>query len=220
MGATRLITRHFGTQAVGACWLLLLAACDERGASAPRQAPASRPGPAVAALTAARMEPKDTMNRSIATFGGGCFWGVEARFRETPGVTGTAVGYAGGKGDSPTYKEVCTDRTGHAEVVQVEFDPNKLSYEKLLDVFWACHDPTQVNRQGPDVGTQYRTVIFFHTPEQEKVARASKEKLAASGKHSRPIATEILPAPTFWRAEEYHQQYLEKRGLSSCHTGG
>ena len=152
-----------------------------------------------------------------ATFGAGCFWGVEATFRQIPGVTSTAVGYMGGALKNPTYKDVCTDRTGHAEAVQVEYDPSKVSYEELLRVFWANHDPTQLNRQGPDVGTQYRTVIFFHNPEQEAAAKASKEKLQASGHYKRPIVTAIVPADEFWRAEEYHQQYLEKRGLASCH---
>ncbi len=152
-----------------------------------------------------------------ATFGAGCFWGVEAAFRQLQGVTATAVGYAGGTTKAPGYQDVCTDLTGHAEVVQVEFDPAEISYERLLEVFWDVHDPTQLNRQGPDVGTQYRSVIFFHTPEQEAAARASKTTLEKSGAHSRPIVTEILPAPEFWKAEEYHQQYLEKRGLAQCH---
>jgi peptide-methionine (S)-S-oxide reductase len=155
--------------------------------------------------------------QEIATFGAGCFWGVEAAFRRTPGVTETAVGYSGGHLDKPTYKDVCTDETGHAEVVQVTFDPEKLSYSQLLDVFWKIHDPTQLNRQGPDFGKQYRTAIFFHSPEQEEIARKSKQALEASGKYHRPIATEISPAKTFWRAEEYHQRYLEKRGAESCH---
>ena len=152
-----------------------------------------------------------------ATFGAGCFWGVEAAFRQVKGVKATAVGYAGGHTKKPTYKEVCTDGTGHVEVVQVEYDPAEVSYDRLLAVFWTSHDPTQRNRQGPDVGTQYRTVIFFHTPEQERAARESKAALEASRRFPRPIVTEILPAPEFWRAEDYHQQYLEKRGLSSCH---
>lgn len=152
-----------------------------------------------------------------ATFGAGCFWGVEATFRQIPGVTSTAVGYMGGTLENPTYKDVCTDRTGHAEVVQVEYDSSKVSYDDLLQVFWANHDPTQLNRQGPDVGTQYRTVIFFHTPDQEAAAKASKEKLQGAGVYKRPIMTAIVPAAEFWRAEEYHQQYLEKRGLASCH---
>ena len=152
-----------------------------------------------------------------ATFGAGCFWGVEATFRQIPGVTATAVGYMGGTLQNPTYKDVCTDRTGHAEVVQVEYDPSKVTYDELLRVFWANHDPTQLNRQGPDTGTQYRTVIFFHNPEQEAAAKASREELQASGAYKRPVVTAIEPAAEFWRAEEYHQQYLEKRGLASCH---
>jgi peptide-methionine (S)-S-oxide reductase len=152
-----------------------------------------------------------------ATFGAGCFWGVEAAFRLVKGVKATAVGYAGGSLDNPTYKEVCTDRTGHAEVVQVEYDPAEVSYGDLLGVFWDNHDPTTLNRQGPDVGTQYRSVIFFHSPEQEAAARAAKEALDTSGRFKRPIVTQILPAPAFWIAEDYHQQYLEKRGLASCH---
>jgi len=152
-----------------------------------------------------------------ATFGAGCFWGVEAAFRQVPGVTATAVGYSGGSLANPSYKDVCTDRTGHAEVVEVEYDPARVSYEKLLEVFWSNHDPTTRNRQGPDIGTQYRSVIFYHTPEQKAAAIASKRQLQQSGKFHRPIVTQILPAATFWRAEDYHQQYLEKRGLSSCH---
>jgi peptide-methionine (S)-S-oxide reductase len=152
-----------------------------------------------------------------ATFGAGCFWGVEAAFRNVNGVVDAAVGYSGGTTPHPTYEDVCTDRTGHAEVVQVQFDPQVVSYEKLLDVFWQSHNPTQVNRQGPDVGTQYRSVIFFHSAEQEAAARASKEALQTSGKYSRPIATQIEPAAEFHRAEEYHQQYLAKRGMGSCH---
>jgi len=151
-----------------------------------------------------------------ATFGAGCFWGVEAAFRQVKGVKATAVGYAGGTTKNPTYKEVCTDATGHAEVVQVEYDPAEVTYDVLLGVFWVSHDPTQLNRQGPDVGAQYRSVIFFHTPEQEAAARESKAALEASGRFRRPIVTEILPAPEFWLAEDYHQQYLEKRGLSHC----
>jgi peptide-methionine (S)-S-oxide reductase len=153
-----------------------------------------------------------------ATFGAGCFWGVEAAFRQVKGVVSTAVGYMGGTLDKPTYEDVCTDRTGHAEVVQVEYDPAQVSYEELLDVFWANHNPTTMNRQGPDVGSQYRSAIFYHTPEQEAAARASKEKLQASGKHKRPVVTEISPAATFYRGEEYHQQYLEKRGMGQCHV--
>ena len=153
----------------------------------------------------------------IATFGAGCFWGVEADFRDVPGVVDAAVGYAGGTLANPTYRDVCTDSTGHAEVVQVTFDPAQVSYEKLLEVFFSLHDPTTLNSQGPDFGTQYRSVIFFHTPEQEAAARAAKERLQKSGRFARPIVTEITPASQFYRAEEYHQRYLEKRGLRACH---
>ncbi len=153
----------------------------------------------------------------IATFGAGCFWGIEAAFRQVPGVTDAVVGYSGGHTANPTYKDVCTDGTGHAEVVQVTFDPAQLSYEKLLEIFWQVHDPTQLNRQGPDFGTQYRSAIFFHSPEQEASARKSKEQAQTSGRFRRPIVTELTPASTFYRAEEYHQKYLEKRGAASCH---
>jgi peptide-methionine (S)-S-oxide reductase len=151
-----------------------------------------------------------------ATFGAGCFWGVEETFRRLNGVTSTAVGYAGGTKENPTYRDVCTDKTGHAEVVEVEFDPSRISYGELLDVFWANHNPTTMNRQGPDVGTQYRSVIFYHSPEQKAAAEDSREKLAAGGRFNRPIVTQIEPAGRFWRAEEYHQRYLEKRGKSHC----
>jgi len=153
----------------------------------------------------------------IATFGAGCFWGVEAAFRRVRGVIDVAVGYTGGQTANPTYKDVCTDRTGHAEVVEVTFDPAQVSYEQLLNVFWEEHDPTQVNRQGPDFGKQYRSAIFFHSPEQQTIAAKSKAALEASGKFRRPVATEITPASKFYRAEEYHQRYLEKRGAASCH---
>lgn len=152
-----------------------------------------------------------------ATFAAGCFWGVEESFRQVPGVLETAVGYLGGHTANPTYKDVCTDETGHAEVVQVAFDPSKVSYDKLLDVFWSAHDPTTLNRQGPDIGTQYRSAIFFHSPDQARQARASKEKVQASGKFRRPVVTEITAASTFYPAEDYHQKYLAKRGLSHCH---
>jgi peptide-methionine (S)-S-oxide reductase len=153
-----------------------------------------------------------------ATFGAGCFWGVEEEFRKVPGVVDAAVGYSGGSLENPTYRDVCTDRTGHAEVVEVDFDPAVVSYDRLLDVFWNAHDPTQLNRQGPDVGTQYRSVVFVHSPEQDAAARASLDRLEKSGRFRRPIATQIEPAARFWRAEDYHQQYLAKRGLGSCHV--
>jgi peptide-methionine (S)-S-oxide reductase len=153
---------------------------------------------------------------ATATFGAGCFWGVEAAFRNVEGVTATAVGYEGGHTDAPSYEAVCSHTTGHAEVVQVEYDPAKVRYEQLLDVFWHEHDPTQLDRQGPDVGDQYRSVIFFHDEDQEKAARASLEAEERSGRHRRPIVTQVVPTETFWRAEDYHQQYLEKRGLATC----
>lgn len=153
----------------------------------------------------------------LATFGAGCFWGVEVTFRNVDGVKDALVGYLGGTLANPTYKDVCTGRTGHAEVVQVEYDPAALTYDKLLDVFWQNHDPTTLNRQGPDVGTQYRSAIFYHTPEQKRIAEESKARLEASGRFRKPIVTEIKPASTFYLAEDYHQRYLEKRGLASCH---
>ena len=152
-----------------------------------------------------------------ATFGAGCFWGVESAFRELPGIVSAAVGYSGGHFPNPTYRDVCSGATNHAEVVQVEYDPSKTSYDQLLDLFWSIHDPTQLNRQGPDFGSQYRSVILFHTPEQEAAARALLAKLESSGRFKRKIVTQIVPAPEFWRAEEYHQQYFEKHGLKPCH---
>lgn len=152
-----------------------------------------------------------------ATFAAGCFWGVEARFAQLPGVTATAVGYEGGNLPNPSYKDVCTDRTGHAEAVEIDYDPAKISYEQLLDAFFSLHDPTQLNRQGPDWGTQYRSAIFYHTLEQESAAKTAIERLTAEKRFSKPIATQVVPASTFWRAEEYHQKYLEKRGATSCH---
>ena len=153
---------------------------------------------------------------ATATFAAGCFWGVEATFRDVKGVTDTEVGYTGGHVENPTYKQVCTGNTGHAEAVKVEYDPDVVSYGELLEVFWNCHNPTTKNRQGPDVGTQYRSVIFYHTPEQEKAARESKKALDESDEYDRPIVTHIEPAEEFYRAEEYHQQYLEKQGGASC----
>lgn len=149
-----------------------------------------------------------------ATFGAGCFWHVEDLFRKTKGVTSTQVGYIGGKLANPTYEEVCTDMTGHAEAVQVEYDPNVISYDVLLDLFWNNHDPTSLNRQGPDIGNQYRSAIFVHNEEQKQIAQKSKEKLERSGKFQKPIVTEITPAPEFYKAEEYHQKYFQKHGLS------
>lgn len=151
-----------------------------------------------------------------ATFGAGCFWSVEVAFRQVEGVVDAEVGFMGGQVPNVSYKQVCWEDTGHAEVVHVKFDPARISYDALLDLFWGLHDPTQVNRQGPDVGSQYRSVIFYHSEAQKQAAEASKARLAASGRFSRPIATEIVPASDFWRAEEYHQRYLEKRGLASC----
>jgi peptide-methionine (S)-S-oxide reductase len=200
-----------------------LIARTTRDVSAGRREPA-KPASAVTdriSATATRSsDSKQASKASVmkkATFGAGCFWGVEATFRRVPGVIDAAVGYAGGHTEKPTYKEVCTDRTGHAEVVEVQYDPSKVSYDQLLDVFWSSHDPTQVNRQGPDYGTQYRTVIFYHDEEQKAEAEASKQRLDASKRFGRPIATQIVPAGPFYRAEEYHQRYLEKRGLENCH---
>ena len=152
-----------------------------------------------------------------ATFAAGCFWGVEDAFRQVEGVTSTAVGYIGGTTSNPSYKEVCTGRTGHAEAVEIDFDPAKVSYLELLATFWKSHDPTTVNRQGPDVGTQYRSAIFFHDAAQGKDARDSKAVLTEQGVFQRPIVTEIVPAPEFYKAEDYHQQYFEKQGIRSCH---
>lgn len=155
-----------------------------------------------------------------ATFAAGCFWGVEETFRQVPGVLETAVGFMGGTTERPSYRDVCTGRTGHAEVVDLAFDPSRVSYARLLDVFWASHDPTTKDRQGPDVGTQYRSAIFTHSPAQAAEARASKERLEAEARFRRPIVTEIAPAGPFWRAEEYHQRYLEKRGEAACRIPG
>ncbi len=162
---------------------------------------------------ATQKEPK----REVAMFGAGCFWGVEATFRKIPGVLDTAVGYSGGHTKNPTYKQVCTDRTGHAEVVRIEYDPTKVTYQRLLEVFWSNHDPTTLNRQGPDIGKQYRSAVFFFTPEQEAAAKAMKAELTKAKRFRRPIVTEIEPAREFWRAEEYHQRYLEKKGMDTCH---
>jgi peptide-methionine (S)-S-oxide reductase len=158
------------------------------------------------------------MSMEKATFGAGCFWGVEAAFAALPGVTATAVGYEGGALERPSYKDVCTDATGHAEVVELDFDPSVISYEQVLDAFFALHDPTTLNRQGPDWGSQYRSAIFFHSHEQQAAALAKIDQLSAEGRFKpKRIVTKVEPAQTFWRAEEYHQKYLEKRGLASCH---
>ena len=156
------------------------------------------------------------MTTEKAMFGAGCFWGVETTFRNIKGVSNATVGYAGGKTENPTYEDVCSDETGHAEVVEVEYDPTQVSYERLLETFWANHDPTTLNRQGPDVGTQYRSVIFYYTPEQKAAAEESKNELDRAGRFRRPIVTQIEAAPKFYRAEEYHQRYLEKRGMTHC----
>lgn len=159
---------------------------------------------------------KEQAARETALFGAGCFWGVEAAFRKRDGVIDTSVGYAGGRVDNPTYQDVCTGKTGHAEVVQVTYDPSRVSFDELLDLFWQIHDPTTLNRQGPDLGTQYRSAIFFHSPEQEAAARASLERAEASGRFKKKIVTEIAPAADYFRAEEYHQRFVEKHGGSSC----
>lgn len=152
----------------------------------------------------------------LATFAAGCFWGVESEFRNLSGVVATAVGYTGGKTSNPTYEQVCSHGTGHAEAVLIEFDPKKISYEQLLDAFFEMHDPTTLNRQGPDIGSQYRSAIFYHNPKQETAARSKIQKLEKAGKFKRPIVTQVAPATTFWLAEDYHQQYNEKRGIAGC----
>ena len=182
----------------------------------PEPKPQATCGQGLLACTARATVRSSVMQTEKAMFGAGCFWGVEETFRNLKGVISTAVGYAGGTKDSPSYEDVCTDETGHAEVVEVEFDPAQISYDQLLDVFWSNHNPTTLNRQGPDVGTQYRSVIFFYSPEQKAAAEASKQKLENSGRFPRSIVTQIEPAPKFWRAEEYHQEYLKKRGQTHC----
>lgn len=164
------------------------------------------------------MKSPNENNLQLATFGAGCFWGIEEIFRHAKGVKDTAAGYMGGTTKNPSYEDVCTDKTGHAEVVQLTFNPKEASYEDLLKIFWENHDPTTPNRQGSDVGTQYRSVIFYHSPDQERIAKQSKKELDKSGRFKSLIVTEIVPTSTFYRAEEYHQRYLEKRGLSTCHA--
>ena len=154
-----------------------------------------------------------------AMFGAGCFWGIEATFRQIPGVTDVAVGYSGGHMANPAYEDVCTGKTGHAEVVQITFDPAVVTFESLLEVFWKCHNPTTLNRQGPDIGTQYRSAIFYYSETQRKAAEHSKNQLSDAGVFRKPIVTEISEARPFYRGEEYHQRYLEKRGLAHCHVG-
>jgi peptide-methionine (S)-S-oxide reductase len=158
------------------------------------------------------------MTEEKATFGAGCFWGVQAAFDNIEGVTSTTVGYTGGTLENPTYRDVCGHRTGHAEAVEISFDPRIVKYDELLEVFWRIHDPTTLNRQGPDVGDQYRSSIFYHTPEQREKAERSKSEQQSSGRYRNPIVTEIVPAGKFWRAEEYHQKYLVKHGRAACHT--
>ena len=164
----------------------------------------------------AQKKTKNTHNEEYATFGGGCFWGVEATFQQVTGVVETAVGYSGGHTQSPNYREVCTDKTGHAEVVHIRFNSQKISYEKLLNIFWDAHDPTQLNRQGPDIGSQYRSVVFYHNDQQKQIALKRKKELQNSGKYKNDIVTRIAPFQQFYKAEEYHQKYLEKRGLNNC----
>lgn len=181
---------------------------------------ARRAGPAPATINPSLNQKVDPMKLKQATFAAGCFWGVESAFRKVPGVVNTEVGYTGGRTDKPTYEDVCTDATGHAEAVRVTYDPSKVSYAELLDAFWTSHDPTTVDRQGPDVGNQYRSAIFFHDPEQEQTARASLKEVDESGAFRRKIVTQIVPAGPFFRAEEYHQQYFERRGAGAmCHVG-
>ena len=168
-------------------------------------------------IAGAALAEEGVVKTEKATFAAGCFWGVESAFRQVSGVIDTQVGYTGGKTEEPTYKEVCTDTTGHAEAIEITFDPDKVSYRTLVELFFKMHDPTQVNRQGPDVGTQYRSAIFYHSPEQKVAAEAAKAALAKSGKYKKPVATQILPAGPFYRAEEYHQRYFEKNGGPACH---
>jgi peptide-methionine (S)-S-oxide reductase len=202
-----------GILSVGLIAAALSATSELRGRGSPGPASAERTAPDDSG-------PPDAAKGRVmekATFGAGCFWGVEQTFARVRGVTSTQVGYMGGTTENPTYQQVCTDKTGHAEVCEVTFDPAAVSYRELLEVFWGCHDPTQVDRQGPDHGRQYRSVIFYHSPEQRVAAEKSREALGKSGEHAKPVATAIEPAATFWRAEEYHQGYFQKRGGGGCH---
>lgn len=212
--------RHLTIAAFSSLLLSSISGCQSQSQSQTPSASESK-STAVNGQIAAGEQPatkEHNVSNEVAMFGAGCFWGVEARFRKIEGVTATEVGYAGGEQPEVTYKEVCTDSTGHAEVVKVTFDPQQVSYRELLDVFFSSHDPTQVNRQGPDVGKQYRSVIFYTTPEQEKVATEVREEVDQSGQFSRPVATEITAEKNYCKAEEYHQQYLAKRGQDSCST--
>jgi len=195
--------------------------CDEQKGSntmSNTKTPTGADGAAVQAAEPSAQPAADPLATEKATFAAGCFWGVEETFRQVKGVVSTSVGYTGGTTKNPTYQDVCTDRTGHAEAVEAVYDPKVVSYDKLLEVFWNCHDPTTLNRQGPDHGTQYRSAILYHSPAQEAAAKASKEKLDKSGRFKRPIVTQIVAAGPFWRAEEYHQRYLEKRGQKACNA--
>ncbi len=195
-------------------------ACGGRETTAMTDQPTTNAGAdAAPADTPETAAPSAGGGREKAVFAAGCFWGVEAAFRKVPGVTATRVGYTGGHKDNPTYREVCNKGTGHAEAVEVTYDPEKVSYEDLLEVFWSCHDPTTLDRQGPDIGDQYRSAIFYLDERQKAAAEASKAAGDESNRFARPIVTEITPASTFWEAEEYHQQYHEKAGRASCHPG-
>lgn len=207
---------------ISACGLLFVAAlagCADRSGTDAKASAGAVATPAGAGKPAQPVSNGDKpMTQQTAMFGAGCFWGVEATFRKIEGVSETQVGFAGGDLANPSYAQVCREDTGHAEVVNLTFDPAKVSYRRLVEYFFKLHDPTQVNRQGPDVGDQYRSVIFYYTPEQKATAEAIKQELAAGGKYKKPIATKIEPAPAFYRAEEYHQRYLEKNGLDNCHV--
>jgi peptide-methionine (S)-S-oxide reductase len=196
----------------GAAFLAIAGCTGTENVAPDASSTSTAPTAATPAAPAAKTE--------LATFGAGCFWGVESTFQRVPGVVRTQVGYTGGKTERPTYEQVCYDATGHAEVVQVEFDPAKVTYQTLLEVFFENHDPTTLDRQGPDVGDQYRSVVFVHSDEQQKLARSEKERRVRSGDYVGPIVTAVEPAPTFWAAEEYHQKYFQKAGLDwACHTG-